>query len=102
MIIVVSVNIEIGNVVAQALQVRLAARLCRAARVRRAHVGWEEAKDVAQSHLVLPHLVLAVHGRDSAKVQMGPCVAGNLMAVGVHPLDNRNVSVGGDINLAFP
>ena len=88
--------------VAQVPQIRLAARLRRAAGVRRAHVGWEEAEDVAQSHLVLPHLVPAVQGGDSAQVQMGPCVAGNLMTIGVHPLDNRNVPVGGNINLAFP
>lgn len=87
--------------VAQSLQVILAAGLGSARRVRGAHIGGEEAKDIPQSHLVLDHLVLALSGSDSAKVLVTPGVAGNLVALGIHPLDDGIPTVGGIVDLTL-
>ena len=58
LVVIVCVHVEICDVVTKISHVRLA--LAGAARVRWAHVGGNLANDVAESHLVLPHLVLAV------------------------------------------
>lgn len=87
--------------VAQGLQVVLTSGLGRARRVRGAHVGGEEAEDVPQGHFVLDHLVLALGRRDGAQVLVTPGMAGNLVALGVHPLDDGIPAVRGVVDLAF-
>ena len=86
--------------VAKIGQVLLATRLSCAAGVRRAHVCGDLANDVAKSHLVLPHLLLAVSGGDSAQVQVGPGVRCDLVTLSVHALNSSGV-FGGDVDLAL-
>ena len=100
LVVIVGVNIEVGNVVAKIGQVLLATRLSCAAGVRRAHVCGDLANDVAKSHLVLPHLLLAVSGGDSAQVQVGPGVRCDLVTLSVHALNSSGV-FGGDVDLAL-
>ena len=90
LVVVVGVNIEVGNVVTKIGHIPLAARLSCAAGVGRAHVSGNLANNVAKSHLVLPHLLLAVEGRDSAQVQVGPGVGRDLVVLGVHALDDTD------------
>jgi hypothetical protein len=56
--VVIGVDVEVDDVVTEVSHVGLA--LASAAGVRWAHVGGDLANDVAESHLVLPHLLLAV------------------------------------------
>jgi hypothetical protein len=100
LVVVISVNIEVGDVVTKIGQVLLATRLSCAAGVRRAHVGRDLANDVAKSHLVLPHLLLAISGGDSAQVQVGPGVRCDLVTLSVHALDSSGV-FGGDVDLTL-
>ena len=94
LVVVVRVNVEIGNVVSKVGHGLLAARSSGAAGVRRAHVGREEADDVTHSHLELPHLVPPLHLGNGTQVQMGPCVGCELVTLGVHALDGGHVSRG--------
>jgi hypothetical protein len=98
LVVVVGVNVKVDDVVTERSHVSLA--LTSAAGVRRAHVGGDLANNVAESHLVLPHLLLAVDLRDGAQVQMSPCVGRELMALGVHALEHGS-ELGGDVNLAL-
>lgn len=100
LVVVIGIHIEVGNVVAEIGQVLLATRLSCAARVRRAHVGRDLANNVAESHLVLPHLLLTVSGGDGAQVQVGPGVRCDLVTLGVHALDSSGV-LGGDVDLTL-
>jgi hypothetical protein len=88
LVVVVGVNVEVGDVVTEISHVLLAARLSCAARVRRAHVCGNLAEDVAESHLVLPHLLLAVEGGDGTQVQVGPGVGSDVVTLRVHALDD--------------
>jgi hypothetical protein len=98
LVVIVGVNIEVDDMVPEGSHISLT--LASAAGVGWAHVSGDLANDVAESHLVLPHLLLAVDGRDSAEVQMGPCVGRELMALGVHALEHGR-ELWGDINLAL-
>jgi len=84
--------------VAESSHVGLA--LTGAAGVRRAHVGRDLADDVAESHLELPHLVLAVNPGDCTQVLVSPGVGRDLVARGVHALDDINILLG-DVDLAL-
>lgn len=97
-LVVIGVDIEVSDVVTKVSHVSLA--LSSAAGVWWAHVGRDLANDVTKSHLVLPHLVLAIDLGDGTQVQMGPGVRSNLMALGVHTLDNIHKLCGG-IDLAL-
>jgi hypothetical protein len=87
-------------VVAKISHVLLATRLGSAAGVRRTHVRGDFADDVAEGHLVLDHLIVAVLLGDGAQIQMGPGVRGDLVALSVHTLDNLDV-FRGEIDLAL-
>lgn len=100
LVVIISVDIEVGDVVSKVSHSLFAAGLSSAAGIRRSHVGGEESEDIAQSHLVLDHLVLAVNGRNGAQVQMGPSMGSNLVAFGVHPLD-RGLVAGSDVDLSL-
>lgn len=95
LVVVVGVNIEVSDVVAEVSHVLLATRLSCAAGVRRAHVGGNLADDVAEGHLVLDHLVLAIRGRDSAHIQVSPGVGSDVVALGIHALDDTGKLRGG-------
>ena len=60
LVVVVRVDIEVSNMVAEIGHSLLAARDSGAARIRRAHVGGEEAENVTHGHFELVHLVLAL------------------------------------------
>jgi hypothetical protein len=98
LVVIVGIDIEIGDVVTKISHVGLA--LAGAAGVWRAHVGGDLANDIAESHFVLPHLVLAVEGGDDAQVQVRPGVGSDLVAFGVHALDHVNVLLG-QVDLAL-
>lgn len=95
LIVVIRVDVEVDGMVAEVFEVVLATRLRCAAGVRWTHIGREETENVAESHLVLVHLVVAVSGGNGAQVQMGPCMRGNLVALGVCTLDNGGQFRGG-------
>jgi hypothetical protein len=87
LVVVVGVQIEGGDDVAECLQVSLAS-CCVASRVRGTHIGGVFADDVADGHLVLDHLIETLLLGDFIEVLVRPSMAGNLMALGVHVLDN--------------
>lgn len=95
-----SVHVEVGDVVAKVSHVFLAARLGSAAGVGRTHVSGDFANNVAQSHLVLNHLIVAILRGDGAQIQMSPGVRSELVAFSVHTLDDLG-EFRGDINLAL-
>jgi hypothetical protein len=89
--VVVGVDVEVRNVVAEIGHVLLAAGVDGAGRVRWAHVCGDLTQDVAESHFVHPHLILAVDGGDLGEVEMCPGVRGDLVAFSVDPLDGVGV-----------
>ena len=81
LVVVVGVNIEVGNVVAKIGHVLLATRLSCAAGVRRAHVGWLHTDNVDEGLLKTRHLGCKVVGREGAEVlRVGPSVGCDLVA----------------------
>jgi hypothetical protein len=98
LVVVIGVNVKVDDVVSERCHIGLA--LTSAAGVRWAHVGGDLANDVAESHLVLPHLLLAVDRRDSAQVQVSPGVGSKLVALGIHALEDIN-ELRGDVDLAL-
>jgi hypothetical protein len=99
-LIVVGINVEVDNVVAEISKILLATRLRGAAGVGWAHVGGDLANDVAESHLVLDHLVVTILLGNGAKVQMGPGMRGQLVALGVHALEDIDKLLG-DVDLTL-
>ena len=86
LVVVVGVEVEVANYVAEVFHSRLA---CGAAgAVRGTHVGRVFSDDVADGHFILDHLVDALLFRDLAQVGVTPCVGGDLMAISYHTLDN--------------
>lgn len=59
-VVVISVDVEIYNVVSQCVQGGLATRCDCAVTVGWTHVGWEETQDISESHLFLDDLVLTL------------------------------------------
>jgi hypothetical protein len=98
LVVVIGVNVEVDDVVTKCCHISLA--LTSAAGIRWAHVGGNFANNVAESHLVLPHLLLAVEGRDGAQVQVGPGVRSKLVTLGIHTLEDID-KLGGDVDLAL-
>jgi hypothetical protein len=92
LVVVVGINVEVCNVVSKGSHVSFATRHSSAARVRRAHVGWEVSNDVANCHLVLDHLILTISGGDGTQVQMSPGVGCDLVTFGCHSLDGGLVA----------
>jgi hypothetical protein len=88
--IVLGVEIEVNNVVAEVLQICLTVGI--AARERWAHVSWEDTQDVVQGDLVVVHLVFPLGRSDGSQVLMSPGVARNLMAGSVHALDDSRIA----------
>ena len=99
-LVVISVQIEIGDVVTEVSHVLLATRLSSAAGVGRAHVGGDLANNVAESHLIFDHLVVTVLLGDGAEVQVGPCVGRKLVAGSIHALEDSD-EFGSSIDLAL-
>jgi hypothetical protein len=86
LVVVIGIEVEVGNDVTKISHDFLACLGAR--RVRRAHVGRVLADDIADSHLVLDHLVVNLFPGDCTEVLVGPCVRGDLVTVVVHLLDN--------------
>jgi hypothetical protein len=96
LVVVIGIEIEVGNDVAEILHDILAVII--AGRVRWAHVGWVFADDVTDSHLVLDHLVVSLLFGNKTEVLVRPSVGGHLMAVVVHLLDDtRPVLINGTL-----
>lgn len=95
LVVVVGVNVEVGDVVTEISHVLLAARFSCAARVRRAHICRNLAEDIAESHLVLPHLLFAVERGDGAQIQVRPGVGSDVVTLRVHALDDAGELRGG-------
>jgi hypothetical protein len=88
-IVVVGVEIEGCDDVAEGLQVLLAG--CRAAcGVWRTHVGRVFSDDIADSHLVLDHLVDTLFMRNKVEILMRPGMTGDLVTLCVHVGDNAS------------
>lgn len=98
MFVVISVDIEVSDMVTEIGHVGLT--LTRTAGIGWAHVSRYLADDIAKSHLIFPHLVLAVDLRDYAQIQMCPRMGGDLVALGVHAFNNLDKLVG-SVDLAF-
>lgn len=86
LVVVIGIEVEVRHDVTEIGHDFLAASSAR--RVRWAHVGRVFADDVANSHLVLDHLVVSLLLGDFAEILVGPCVRGDLMAIVVHILDD--------------
>lgn len=86
LVVVIGVQVEVRNNIAERLQDILANSVAR--RVGRTHVGGVFADDVADSHLVLDHLVVDLSLGDGGKILVGPSVGCDLVALGDHALDN--------------
>jgi hypothetical protein len=86
LVVVVGVEVEVRDDVAEALHRGLAG--VTAGGIWRAHICWVFAKDVAERHLVLNHLVVTLSLGDGAQVLVRPGVAGDLVALGDHAANN--------------
>lgn len=100
LVVVISINVEVGNVITKLCHIVLTSRGSCAAGIRGAHVCREESEDIAKSCLILPHLLLAVVGANGGQVEMGPGVRGDLMAFSLHALDDRD-EFGSSIDLSL-
>lgn len=87
LVVVVGVEIERSNNIAEGLQVGLAIRTL-ACRIRWTHVGWVFTNNVADSHFVLGHLIITLLLSDCIKILMTPSVTSNLMAICLHFCDH--------------
>jgi hypothetical protein len=88
LVVVIGVQIEVRNDVSKLLHNALASGLAR--RVRRTHVSGVFADDVADSHLVLDHLIVDLSLGNLGQILVGPSVGGDLVTFGDHTLDNRS------------
>jgi hypothetical protein len=99
--VVLRIQVVVDDVVAEGLHVSFAAGRGVAVGERRPHVGGEEAQDVVERDLVVVHLFEAlspgqfVHGLGrgvGAEILVGPGMRRDLMASGVHALDDRRIA----------
>lgn len=99
--IILGVNVEVDDVVAELGDIVQAPRVARARGVGRAEILGEPAKDVAEGHLVVDELLRAdlVGGRGEILVR--PRVRGELVAGGVHPAQDGRVAGGFVVDLAL-
>lgn len=86
LVVVIGIQVEVGDDVAKPLENILADAVAR--RVRRTHVGRVFADDVADSHLVLDHLVVDLSLGDLGEILVGPSVRSDLVTLGDHTLDD--------------
>lgn len=93
LVVVIRVEVEVRDDVAESLQHVLAGSV--AGRVGRAHVGRVLSDDVADGHLVLDHLVVSLSIGDDTEILVRPGVAGYLVALGDHSLDDVGPLRGG-------
>lgn len=98
LVVVVGVDVEVGDVVAEISHVLLAARVFGARRVRWAEVRWDLAEDIANGHFVHDDLVDAILSGNLAQVEMRPSVRCDLVTLRVHALDDLVVF---NVNLAL-
>jgi hypothetical protein len=100
-VIIISVQIEIGDDISKVSHIISATRCGRASGIGRTHVGGEFANDVADGHLVLHHLVVTLLLGDLVEILVRPCVTGNLVTLSDHAADNSRPGLGLVIKSAF-
>lgn len=69
--------------------------------IRRSHVSWEESKNRVERNLIPHHLVGELGVGHLTCVLVRPSVAGNLVALGMHPLDYGGIRRGRIVDHAF-
>lgn len=84
--IVFGIQIKVNNMVAEFGHESLTGG--RAAGIRRTHVCWVDTKDVADGHLIVNDLALALGVGNQAEVLVTPCMRSYLMAGGIHALNH--------------
>lgn len=94
LLVVVGIDVEIDDVIAQVLHVLLTTGSNSAARVRWADVGGDLSNDVVESALDVQDLVFTIIFVDLGQVQVRPCVGSNLMSFCIHTLDYVDVFLG--------
>lgn len=99
--IILGIQIKVDDVVSKIQEIILTAALCSTRRVGWAHVSRNKSKNIAKSHLVPDHLVLALERGDVAKIGVRPGVRGNLVSIGVLTLDDRGPGETSVINLTL-
>lgn len=99
--IILGVDVEVDDVVAELGDIVQAPRVARARRVGRAEVLGEPAEDVAEGHLVVDELLRADLVRRGGEVLVGPRVRGELVAGGVHPAEDGGIARGLVVDLAL-
>lgn len=57
------------------------------------HIGWEKPENGVEGDLVPNHLVGELGVGQLAGILVGPCMAGNLVTLGVHPLHDGFISL---------
>lgn len=88
MIIVISVQVERADYVAEGCHIGLAPRSSIAPGIGWSHIHGKLPQNIGQSHLVPEQLVVALLRSDSVQVFVSPYMTGYLVALGVHPLND--------------
>lgn len=86
MVVVIGIQVKVGDDISKVLHDSLAC--CVTGRVRWAHICWVFSDDVADGDLILNHLIVALSVGDDTQVLVRPCVAGDLVALGIHSPNN--------------
>lgn len=100
-VVVIRVQIEVGNMITQVCHILGAPRSIRAGGEWWAHISWEFADDVGKGHFQPHHLVVTLLLRYGAQVLMRPSVAGDLMAFVDHTSDHAGPCLRGVIETAL-
>jgi hypothetical protein len=91
-------QVKVRNNISEILQDGLARGV--AGRIRWTHISRVLSDDVSNGHFILDHLVVALSISDDGEILMTPRMAGNLVALGDHTLDDVGPGSGG-VNGAF-
>jgi hypothetical protein len=86
LVVIIGVEVKVRDDVAQVPQDVLASFV--AGRVRRTHVRWVLSDDVSDGHLVFHHLVVTLLIVDDAQILVRPGVAGHLVTLSNHALND--------------
>jgi len=78
--VVLGIKVPVYDVVTKLGNVVETARNSCASSIRRTQILWEEAKNVAEGHLIVDDLLLTELIRCSREILMRPAVRGELMA----------------------
>lgn len=101
LIVIISVQVEVRNDIAEGAHIGLATRSSSTRRVGGTHIGREFSNDVGDGHFVLDHLITALSASDSTEILMRPGVAGNLMTFRDHATEHTGPWLASIINGAL-